>query len=157
VNELVRRWEAVAAALDSDDKDARLRTVQSWIEEWDGRFWSSDFSGFERIYASDFVGHTRIPMIGTSSIHGPQGFVKMREEVSEAASRFWFDVREVRLGPEGRFAGIGRLKARGRYSGLMLQAPLAVVWRVRDGMLVEAAAYLNPRRAVRELEAVAVG
>jgi hypothetical protein len=83
--------------------------------------------------------------------------MKMREEVSEAASRFWFEVREVRLGPEGGFAGIGRLKARGRYSGLVLQAPLAVVWRVRDGMLVEAAAYLNPRRALRELEAVGVG
>jgi hypothetical protein len=153
LNELVRRWEAVAAALQRGDEDACLPAVQSWIEEWDRRFWSSDFSGFERIYAPDFVGHTRIALIGTSSIHGPQGFVKLREEVSEAASRFWFDVREVRLGLEGAFAGIGRLKARGRYSGLVLQAPLAVVWRARDGMLVEATAYLNPRRALRELEA----
>ena len=156
MNELVRRWEAVAAALESGDADACLQAVHNWIEEWDRRFWSSDFSGFERIYAPDFVGHTRIAIIGTSAIHGPQGFMKLREEVSEAASRFWFEVREVRLGPEGTFAGVGRLKARGRYSGLVLKAPLAVVWRVRDGWLVEAAAYLNPRRALRELEA-AVG
>jgi hypothetical protein len=63
----------------------------------------------------------------------------------------------VRLGPEGSFAGTGRLKARGRYSGLVLQSPWAVLWRARNGMLVEATAYLNPRRALRDLDTVAVG
>jgi len=157
LNELVRRWEAVAAALERGAEDACSAAVRSWIEEWDRRFWDSDFSGFERIYSADFVGRNRIGLIGPPAVHGPQGFAKLREDMSEAASRFWFDVREVRLGGGEAFAGIGRFKARGRYTGLVLQAPMAVLWRVRDGMLVEATAYLNPRRALRELEAVAAG
>ena len=155
LNDLVRRWEAVATALDRGDEDALLGAVRDWIEEWDRRFWATDFSGFERIYAPDFVGRSRVPLINTSGIEGPQGFAKIREEMAEATSRFWFDVHEVRLGPDGRFAGVGRLRARGRYSGMVLQTPFGVVWRARDGMLVEATAYLGTRRTLREFDAVA--
>jgi hypothetical protein len=155
LNELVRRWEAVSAALERRDEDACLDAVRAWIEEWDRRFWAGDFSGFDRIYAPDFVGRSRVPIISSSDIEGPQGFMKVREEMAEATSRFWFDVREVRLGPDGTFAGIGRFRARGRYSGMVLQAPFGVVWRARDGMLVEATAYLGNRRPLREFDAVA--
>ncbi len=156
LNELVRRWEAVSAALERGDEDACLGAVRDWIEEWDRRFWDEDFSGFDRIYAPDFVGRSRVPIISTADLEGPQGFVKVREEMAEATSRFWFDVHEVRIGPDGTFAGIGRFRARGRYSGMVLQAPFGVVWRARDGMLIEATAFLGTRRTIlRELDAVA--
>lgn len=157
LNELVRRWEEAAEALENGSDEACLRSVRRWIEEWDRRFWESDFSGFDQIYARDFVGRSRVGMIGTADVRGPKGFERLRTDIAEAASRFWFDIRDVRRGSDGRFAGLGRLRARGRYSGLLLQSPWSVVWRMRDRKLVEATAYLGHRRALSDLEPLPVG
>jgi hypothetical protein len=151
-NLLVERWSAVVAALADGDNGQVLRAVQSWIAEWDRRFWASDFSGFEEIYAPDFRGESRVPMAGDQGVDGPGGFAGLREEVNDVFSRFWFDIREVRHGDDGYFGGLGRMRARGRYSGLVVQAPWAVVWRAEGSMLVEATVHMGHRRALQQIE-----
>ena len=152
MNELVKRWRVVVRVLTEGTDAECTAAVRDWIEEWDRRFWARDFSGFEEIYASRFHGETRMPMVGDHSVDGPDGFRGLREDLADVASRFWFDVREVRRGKDGRFLGLGRMRARGRYSGMLMQTPWAVLWRVEDGRLVEALAYLRPRQATRELD-----
>jgi hypothetical protein len=156
VNELVRRWRVVAATLVEGSDAEATSAVRNWIEEWDRRFWASDFSGFEEIYATDFRGRSRVPMVGNPGVDGPEGFPALREELSDVASRFWFDIAEVRRGGDGYFGGLGRMRARGRYSGLLMQAPWGVVWRARDSMLVEATAYMGHRHALQHLESAGV-
>ena len=147
MHELERRWHAFLERFRAGDDARSLPALQQWIEEWDRCFWAADFGAFDAIYAPDFraVNHMRFPTL--DDVRGPQGFQRLREEVAEAASHFRFDIREIQRGCGGRFAGLGRFRARGRYTGLVLQAPFAVVWTLRGDRIVLADAFMSHRDA----------
>lgn len=151
-DELLSRWRSFLTALRTGDDEIALAGLQAWITEWDRCFWDADFSAFGEIYAQGFRGHNRSLMPGLVEIEGPEGFLAVRREAADAASRFWFDIQEFARGDEGAFAGLGRMRARGRYTGLVLQAPWAVVWRLEGDRLVEATTFSSHRKARAALD-----
>jgi ketosteroid isomerase-like protein len=50
-----------------------------------------------------------------------------------------------------RFVGLGRMRARGRYTGIVFRFPTAVLWTYREGRIVRVEPYLSQRRALAAL------
>ena len=152
MHELERRWHSFLEPFRAGDDAGALHALQRWIEEWDRCFWAADFTAFPAIYDPDFrsVNRARVPL--PFEVHGPAGFEALRADAALAASRFWFDIQEFRRGSPDRFAGAGRFRARGRYTGMVLQTPFAVIWTLRGDRIVRAEAFLSHREATKLLQ-----
>ena len=151
MHELERRWHAFVEPFRAGDDAGSLLALQQWIEEWDRCFWAADFSAFPAIYDPEFrtVSRARLPVgfDSATQVRGPAGFEALRADAIDAASRFWFDIQEFVRGSPDRFAGLGRFRARGRYTGLVLAIPFAVVWTLRGDKIVLAEAFMSHRHA----------
>jgi len=146
---LAQAWSDFVAAWDAGDDAACLTCVQRWIERWDEAFWANDFSAFPAIYHEDVEAVNRSIFPMQNDFTGIEGFQRMRDEIIDAASNFRFEIQEFRRAGD-RFAGLGQFRARGRYTRLVLRAPLAVVWTMRDGKITRVEAYLSHGRALRD-------
>ena len=149
MEELRQAWDQLVDAYEQGCADSDcLSLVRAWIEAWDNAFWANDFSAFPHIYSEDVEveNHTIVPFI--NGWRGIEGFRRVREDASDVASRFSFDIRSFRRAPKGRFVGTGRIRARGRYSSIVVQAPLSVVWTTRDRKVSRVEAYTSARKAL---------
>jgi ketosteroid isomerase-like protein len=78
---------------------------------------------------------------------GHEGFRRWRAEFFESFEEFTGEVNEVRdLGD--RVLTFGRIRARGRESGVELDSPIGWVFTVRDGKLVRAEGFLSRDEAL---------
>jgi ketosteroid isomerase-like protein len=69
--------------------------------------------------------------------HGHDGLRRFLDEMFEDWEQVRFEVDEILEG-ESRLAALGRLRARGRASGVDLDVPLALVGVIRDSKIVYA-------------------
>lgn len=149
MHQLEARWRAFLEAFRGGDAESCLPALQRWIEEWDRCFWAADFTAFAAIYDPEFRSLNRARLPIGFDVQGPAGFQRLRSEAADVASRFWFDVQACHRWSDDHFAGLGRFRARGRYTRLLLQAPLAVVWTLRGDRILQAEAYMSHREALR--------
>jgi ketosteroid isomerase-like protein len=83
--------------------------------------------------ATVYRGHAGIPA-GIRDLH--DSFAELQIEISE--------IRQVR----GRVVGIGRIRTRGKESGLEAWSPFGAVMEFRDGKATQIRSYLDPREAL---------
>ena len=114
------------------------------------RAWGRFCVAFEVAYHEDVkaIAHLRLP--GMRDTPNLEALRRELHDLPDIASRFRFEVLEFERHGD-RFMGSGRFRARGRYSGLVMRFPLAVVWTYRDGRISGVEAYGTRRRARAEL------
>ena len=145
-----RDWRSFAQAFEAEDNEGALEALRRWIDSWDRCFWASDFTAFPIAYWPDveIINRTRIP--GVPKLKGIDGFRQLRGDAADVMSNFRFEVTRFHRAGE-RFVGVGRIQARGRYSGLLIRLPLAVMWTYRDGRIAQVEAYTSRRKALAAL------
>jgi hypothetical protein len=144
-DDFVRAWDAFREAFERRDRHAALRSLQSWIGAWDECFWRSELEVFAHAYSPDVVVVAHLPFPGMRDYRGLDGFRKIREDVSDTVSNFRFEVTALEWS-DRRFLGLGRIRARGRLSGLLLRLPLAVLWSYEGGKISRIEAFVSHRR-----------
>ena len=149
-NSFESNWLSFAEAFELEDDDGALESLRRWIESWDRCFWASDFSAFPVAYWPDVevINRTRIP--GLPQHNGIDGFRQFREAAADVMSNFRFEVTGFHRAGR-RFVGVGRFRARGRYSGMLIRLPVAVLWTYRDGKIARVEAYTSGRKALAAL------
>jgi hypothetical protein len=116
---------------------------------WDECFWQGDFSAFPTIYTPDVRVENHLGVIGVSGFVGPEGFERLHEDMIEViASRFRFEVERYERAPAG-FVGSGYIRARGRYSGILLRRRMAIAWSLEGRRISRALGYLDHESARR--------
>jgi hypothetical protein len=146
--EFVHAWDEFADAFERRDHPAGLAALQRWIVAWDRCFWANEIDVFSHVYVPDVVVVSHLPFPGFSGFRGIEGFARGRAEVADVASNFRFDVTEL-VWRGTRFAGLGRMRARGRYTGLVLRFPNAVVWTYAARKINRIEIFASHRRARR--------
>jgi ketosteroid isomerase-like protein len=85
--------------------------------------------------------------------HGHEGVREYFRDMGEAFAEIRVDYPDIRdLGD--RVLAIGSFQARGRESGVPIESPLGAVLEMRDGKVIRARTYFDPKEA---LEAVGLG
>ena len=105
--------------------------IEAWIEAWDEQ------AEFEPM---------RAQLEGTS-YRGHEGLRRFVAEMSEEWDAVRFEVDEIRDAGE-HLVVIGRVKARGRASGMDLDVPLALVGSIRGGKILRARFYPTAEQAL---------
>jgi ketosteroid isomerase-like protein len=148
--EFERAWGRFCAAFEAGDDEDSLGALQAWIIAWDECVQAGETGAFEVAYHEDVeaVAHLRLP--GMRDTPNLESLRRELHDLPDIASRFRFDVVEFERHGD-LFMGSGRFRARGRYSGLVMRFPLAVVWTYRDGRISRVEAYGTRRRARSEL------
>lgn len=152
-----RAWARFRAAFQSNDDEASLAALQEWIIAWDDCVQAEETEAFGVAYHDDVETYNRVPLPGARDTRGLEAFRAQLHEVPDIASHFRFEIAEFERSGD-RFMGAGRFRARGRYSGIVMRFPLAVVWDYDNGRIRRAQAFATRRRARAELlatEAVA--
>ena len=144
----VGAWDRFADAFERQDHRAGLVALQDWIHAWDECFWARRLEVFAHVYVPEVVVVSHLPFPGFSGFEGIEGFARGRDEIADVASNFRFDVTEL-VWRGTRFAGLGRMRARGRYTGLVLRFPNAVVWTYDDRKITRIEIFASHRRARR--------
>jgi hypothetical protein len=140
-------WQGFVEAYSRQEHAAALGALGRWIEAWDECFWDRDFSPFSVAYWPDVEIVNRTRFFGVREHQGIEGFAGIRDEAAEVMSNFRFEVTGLR--PAGsRFVGLGRIRARSRYAGIILRFPIAIVWTLRDGKIERIEAFTSQRRAL---------
>jgi ketosteroid isomerase-like protein len=84
---------------------------------------------------------------------GVDGLRRWREDIAQAAEYDIFEPQAVRFGPDGtRYAVLGRLRMKGRASGVEIDHPLVHVFELRDGKVWRLTMYDDPDRALAAIE-----
>jgi ketosteroid isomerase-like protein len=148
--DFVGAWRRFASAFDARDDDAALAALKAWIDAWDRCFWASDFDAFGVAYWPDveMVNRSRLP--GGFDFSGIEGFRRVREDIADVLSNFRFEITGMRRSGN-RFVGLGRMRTRGRYTGIVFRFPAAVLWTYRDGRIARIEPYLSQRGALAAL------
>ena len=147
-------WERFADAFESRDHDAALTALQGWILAWDKCFWREELDVFAEVYAPNVVVVNHLPFPGMSDFQGVGGFTRLRADVADAVSIFRFEVSGLEW--EGdRFAGFGHLRARGRFSRLVIRFPGGVVWTYAERRITRIETFGSHRGARAHLRASA--
>ncbi len=146
---LVALWEAFVAAFERRDDGACLVALREWILEWDRCFWERDFSAFGSIYSEDVEIRNSLGIVGVQSERGVAGFQRMRDDLSDVlAGRFRFDIEGFRRRGDDGFVGLGTVRAKGRYTGLVLRHELAIFWTLRGRRISRAEGFISHDRAL---------
>ncbi len=143
-------WGRFCTAFESGDDEASLSALQEWIISWDDCVQVEETENFGVAYHDDVVALNRLPLPGARDTRGLEEYRTQLQEVPDVANRFRFEIAEFERS-EDRFMGSGRFRARGRYSGLVMRFPLAVVWDYDDGRIRRVQAFGTRRRARAEL------
>jgi ketosteroid isomerase-like protein len=146
---LLDAWHAFVAAYERGDERACLPALQEWIRRWDECFWQGDLSAFPDIYTPGVRVENHMGIVGVTSFNGVEGFHRLREDMVDViAARFRFDVQRYDRSPRG-FVGSGVLRARGRYTGILLRRQMAIAWALEEGRISSARGYLDHGAAMR--------
>jgi ketosteroid isomerase-like protein len=143
-----RSWEAFTRAYEKGDDERALSALQAWISAWDECFWAADFSAFDAAYEPEVEIHNSTRVFGLRNYHGIEGFRRLREDAADVFSNFRFEVTGMRRAGN-RVVGLGRFRARGRYTGLVMRVPVAVVWTLDAGRISRVEPYTSRRGALR--------
>src|SRR5687768_4534 len=141
-----RAWAEFQSAFESGDGARGLTALRNWISAWDRCVEARDTAAFSVAYHDDLEVEHRLPFPGLSVPQGLEEFRRALEELPAVASRFMFDVRHYERRGD-RFLGSGVFRASGRYSGILMRLPLAVVWTYRGGKISRMRAFVSRRRA----------
>jgi ketosteroid isomerase-like protein len=118
--------ELVRAAFDAWNRG----DLEAWTDSWDER---AEFYPLR----AQLEGH---------GYHGRDGLRRFVADMAEEWDEVRFDVDEVRDAGE-QMVALGRVRARGRASGVELNVPLAVVGVTRRNKIVYARFYSEPADA----------
>lgn len=145
-----RSWAAFQEAFEAGDDAGAHQALRDWIEAWDRCVREDSLEVFELAYHDDLRARSHLRLPGVPEANGIESFRRHLREIPDVASRFRFDVTGFHREGE-RFVGSGTFRARGRYSGLVLRFPLAVLWSYRDGRIATVDAYGGRRSALAAL------
>ena len=106
--------------------------TEAWIEAWDEQ---AEFRPMRALLEGD-------------AYRGHAGLRRFVAEMSEEWEGFRFEVEEIRDAGE-LLVATGRVKARGRVSGVDLDVPLALVGSARGGKITFARFYSSPGEALK--------
>jgi len=152
-HELLAAWDRFLEAYERGDDDACLQAIRAWIEVWDRQFWARDFTDFDTIYDAHVEARNRTALwFVLKEFEGVNGFRTMRDEAADVAARFWFEIESFRRASDERVVALGHIRARGRYSGILLRHSMAVIWTLRDGRILRAEAYTSLHKALRDAD-----
>jgi ketosteroid isomerase-like protein len=146
-------WIEFVRAHQAGDDAAALPALASWIEAWDECFWKRDFSAFEVAYWPDVEIVNRTRLFGVRERNGIEGLRALRDDVPDVVSNFRFEITGMRRAGD-RVIGLGRFRARARYTGILIRLPLAVAWTIRDGRISRIEPFTSRRRALAATGAV---
>jgi hypothetical protein len=142
-----QHWADFIRAREAQDEDAALGALKSWIEAWDECFWQRDFSAFEAAYWPNVEIVNRTRVFGLRERNGIQGLRLLREQAPDFVSNFRLEITAMRQDRD-QVVGLGRFRARARYTGLLLRVPVAVVWTLQESRISRIEAFTSHRRAL---------
>jgi ketosteroid isomerase-like protein len=79
---------------------------------------------------------------------GHEGVMRFREEQEEAWDRFTVEVVEAIPVDHERLVAVARVRGRGRGSGIDLEAGGAMLWRIRDGLILSGKLFQSRQEAL---------
>jgi hypothetical protein len=145
-----RTWKAFLGAYRAGDDANALVALKAWEVVWDETFLAGDFSGHGAVYTQDVEIHNHTRFFGFPTYRGiDDGFRKWRDDSLDVASRFKIQFNEIRRVSNACFLGIGVVRARGRFSGLLMRFPLATVWTLRGSKISRVDGYSSRRKALK--------
>jgi ketosteroid isomerase-like protein len=119
-----------------------VEIVQSWFERWN----AGDRGTFEAEVCSD--AEIVSPMLGGVH-HGPEGLRRWFREIEEQFDE-WIAIPDEWRQAGDRVAAAGRVRLRGRGSGVAFEAPVGWLFEIRAGKLSRLQTYVeNPRLALQ--------
>jgi ketosteroid isomerase-like protein len=144
-------WSDFVSARERGDTAEALRAIREFIRVWDEAFWSNDFSSFHSVYTDDVVlaNSSRVAsLIGSQERIGVDGFRRLRDDMADAFRFFRFYIDEVRRPRGDRVLALGHIRARGRYTGLVLRTQFAALWTLRGEKICRADGFSSHRKAL---------
>jgi ketosteroid isomerase-like protein len=125
---------------------ANVEVARRSVDAWNRR----DRDVFDELFTPDYEWFPPLggAVEGRSSYTGREGGERYREDVSNTWEKFRVDAGEFRdLGD--RVLMLGRIDARGRGSGVPVDASLGMVFEFRGGRISRARGYLDHGEAMR--------
>ena len=119
--------------------------IRKAYEAWNTRDYDSISELLDPQVEIDASSHALNPYVR----HGHEGFLQVIEEVAEAWDRWRVEADEF-IDLADRTVVAGRIRARGRGSGIELDQPAYNVWTVRDGKVTRLAFYMDRDQALRD-------
>jgi ketosteroid isomerase-like protein len=115
-----------------------VETARAAFEAWN----RGDYEGWIEAFDEEAEFFPMRAQLEGRAYHGHDGLRRFIDEFFEEWEQIRFEVDEIREGEE-YLAGFGRLRARGRASGVDLDVPLALVGAVRNSKIVYARFYAD--------------
>lgn len=143
-------WSEFRRAFEGGDEERGLAALRNWIAVWDRCVEAEETEVFSVAYHDDLEVEHRLPFPGVPEPRGLEEFRRALEELPAVAGRFVFDVRHYERRGD-RFLGSGVVRASGRYSGMIIRLPVAIVWTYDDGKIRRLRAFASRRRATVDL------
>jgi ketosteroid isomerase-like protein len=119
--------EVARAAIDAWNRGDR----EAWLESWDE--------------GAEF--HPLRAQLEGRAYRGHGGMRRFMSELDEDWDGVRFEIDDLRE-EGGQVVGTGRMRARGRVSGVELDVPLGLIGTVRDGKIVHARMFSDPGEAL---------
>jgi ketosteroid isomerase-like protein len=98
---------------------------------------------FDEFFDPDVEWVPRMVGFGERTYRGRQGFEEYVRDVGETVGEMGFSPGEVRAVDDDRVLALGRVHAVGRESGLPLEDEYAFLYRLEEGRIVSAHAFLS--------------
>jgi len=88
-----------------------------------------------------------LPDNAGETFHGHEGIARAVQRWSEPYESLTVELEQI-VGTGDRLVSIHRIRARARYTGMDLDAPLAYVWTFQEGKVIHFRSFANPKQAL---------
>ncbi len=139
-----------AAAVKSGEKGPALEAIRKSLQAFDAQ-------GVEAVAHDlhpDFELNMEALLLDGRVYHGIDGLKRWRSDIANALEYDRFEPQAIRLAGENCVVVFGRLRSKGRASGIETDVPLIHVYETQDGKTRRLTMYSDAQRA---LEAVGLG